>query len=108
MAKKVDITSKLEMDGNPYLVVGDKELEVNADAGTVLMLMGKYGDAGEQTTKDVLEMYELIFPEDARADIKEMKLSFADLRTIIQEGIKLILGEDEEENSGEIQTPVMI
>lgn len=107
MAKKVDITSKLEMDGNPYLIVGNKELEVNADAATMLVLMGKYGDAGEQTTKDVLEMYELIFSETARADIKEMKLSFTDLRTIIQEGIKLIIGEGEEENPGEMQTPVM-
>ena len=36
MSKIVNITEKLEMDGNPYLVIKDEKLEVNADAATML------------------------------------------------------------------------
>ena len=36
MAKIVNITDKLEMDGNPFLVIKDEKLEVNADAATML------------------------------------------------------------------------
>ena len=42
MAKKVNITEKLELDGNPSLIIGKEELEVNADAATILKIMGKY------------------------------------------------------------------
>ena len=40
MAKKVNITEKLELDGNPSLIIGKEELEVNADAATMLKIMG--------------------------------------------------------------------
>ena len=40
MAKIVDITDKLSFDGNPKLVIKGKELEVNADAPTMLKVMG--------------------------------------------------------------------
>ena len=40
MAKKIDITEKLSFEENPRLVVKGKELEVNADAATVLEIMG--------------------------------------------------------------------
>ena len=39
MAKVVDITSKLEFDGNPKLRIKDKEIEVIADAPTMLKVM---------------------------------------------------------------------
>lgn len=106
MAKKINITDKLEMNGNPFLVVGEKELEVNGDAATVLVLMDRYGEAKQQTVRDVLDMYEIIFPEKTRETITEMHLSFNDLKTIIQEGMNLIVGDGEE--LGENQTPTMI
>ena len=34
MARKVDITDKLTFEGNPSLLIKDKELEVNSDAPT--------------------------------------------------------------------------
>lgn len=40
MAKIVDITDKLSFDENPKLVIKGKELEVNADAPTMLKVMG--------------------------------------------------------------------
>ena len=39
MARKIDITDKLTFDGNPVLVIKGKELEVNADAPTMLKVM---------------------------------------------------------------------
>ena len=44
MSKIVNITEKLELDGNPFLLIKDEKLEVNADAATMLKLMGKYGE----------------------------------------------------------------
>lgn len=52
MAKTVDITEKLNMDGNPVIVIKNKKLEVNADAATVLKLMDVIGD-GAGTPKQV-------------------------------------------------------
>ena len=41
MARKVDITDKLSFEGNPSLVIKGKALEVNADAPTMLKVMGQ-------------------------------------------------------------------
>ena len=40
MAKIIDITDKLTFDGNPSLKIRGKVLEVNADAPTMLKVMG--------------------------------------------------------------------
>ena len=50
MAKTIDITDKLAFDENPKLVVKGKELEVNADATTVLKIMGILGDGDNMQT----------------------------------------------------------
>ena len=72
MAKTVDITEKLNMDGNPVIVIKNKKLEVNADAATVLKLMDVIGD-GAGTPKQVSNMYDLLFSEKARKTIEELK-----------------------------------
>lgn len=104
MAKIVNITDKLEMDGNPYLVIKDEKLEVNADAATMLKIMGKYGEIeeSEATPKDILELYDLMFPEESRMKIEKLKLSFNDLTVVVMEAQKLITGAEETE--GESQT----
>lgn len=105
MAKVVNITDKLEMDGNPFLVIGNEKLEVNADAATMLKLMGKYGDmeGSEATPKDILDLYDLMFPKGSQKKIEKLKLSFHDLTVIVMEAQKLITGA-EEEPEGEAQT----
>ena len=72
MAKSVNITDKLEMDGNPFLVIKNESLEVNADAATMLKLMGKYGEmqADEATPKDILDLYDLMFPKESQEKIE--------------------------------------
>lgn len=95
MAKIVDITDKLAFDENPKLIVKGKELEVNADASTVLMIMGTLGDGENVQPSDVVKMYELIFNETDRKKIDKMKLQFADFQTLVFSAISLITGEEE-------------
>ena len=107
MSKIVNITEKLEMDGNPYLVIKDEKLEVNADAATMLKIMGKYGEIeqSEAPPKDILDLYDLMFPEESRMKIEKLKLSFNDLTVVVMEAQKLITGAEETE--GESQTHTM-
>lgn len=99
MSKSVNITEKLELDGNPFLLIKDEKLEVNADAATMLKLMGKYGEmeASEATPKDILDLYDLMFPKESQKKIEKLKLSFKDLTVLVEEAQKLITGEDEPE-----------
>ena len=107
MAKKVNITEKLELDGNPSLIIGKEELEVNADAATMLKIMGKNSEFTSEnaTAKDILDLYNLMLPEESQEKIEKMKLSFNDLTTIVMEAQKLIVGE--EETAGEALTHTM-
>ena len=100
MAKVVNITDKLELEGNPHLVIKDEELEVNADAAT----MGKYAefDSEAATPKDILDLYNLMFPVESQKKIEKLKLSFTDLTTVVMEAQKLITGEEDTE--GELPT----
>ena len=96
MSKIVNITEKLELDGNPFLLIKDEKLEVNADAATMLKLMGKYGEM-EASPKDILDLYDLMFPKESQKKIEKLKLSFKDLTVLVEEAQKLITGEDEPE-----------
>lgn len=97
MAKVVNITDKLELEGNPHLVIKDEELEVNADAATMLKIMGKYAefDSDAATPKDILDLYNLMFPVESQKKIEKLKLSFTDLATVVMEAQKLITGEED-------------
>nr|DAP78022.1 MAG TPA: hypothetical protein [Caudoviricetes sp.]DAZ13291.1 MAG TPA: hypothetical protein [Caudoviricetes sp.] len=95
MSKIVDITDKLAFDENPKLVIKGKELEVNADAATVLKIMGILGDGDNVQPSDVVKMYELIFGDTDRKKIDKMKLQFSDFQTLVFSAISLITGEEE-------------
>lgn len=92
MAKIVDITEKLTFDENPKLLIKGKELEVKADAPTVLKVMSLM-DSDSPGVKEIVNAYELILPEKSRKEIDKMNLSFGDLIVVIQEAIQLIIGE---------------
>lgn len=91
MARVVDITSKLEFDGNPKLRIKDKEIEVNADAPTMLKVMNLVGD--DPTPKEVIALYNLVFPEESRKVLDDMKLNFADLITVVEAAVSVISGD---------------
>lgn len=109
MAKKVDITEKLELDANPCLIIQGEELEVNADAATVLKIMGMFKDAKSNENEMsqaqyTLKMYNLIFPPKSQKLIEEKKLSFADLQRVIEAAMDLIHGDDEPEGEDQTRT----
>lgn len=93
MGKVVDITDKLTFDGNPKLKIKGKELEINADAPTMLKVMALMGNENPGIP-EILETYNLMFTEKSRQEIVDLKLGFNDLVTVIQEGVALITGED--------------
>ena len=95
MAKIIDITEKLTFEGNPSLVIRGKHLEVNADAPTQLKVMGLMGGA-EPGVNEILETYDLMFPEKSKKEIEKLKLGFNDLIVVVQEAVGLIIGEDEQ------------
>lgn len=95
MSKVADITDKLTFDGNPKLKIKDKELEVNADAPTMLKIMSiMAADGSGIKTECIGEAYELVFPEASRKEINDMKLNVEDWMTVIEEAMTLITGED--------------
>ena len=95
MAKVVDITDKLSFEGNPSLAIKGKHLEVNADAPTMLKVMGLMGGA-EPGVNEILETYDVMFPEKSKKEIEKLKLGFNDLIVVVQEAVGLIIGEDEQ------------
>lgn len=92
MAKVVDITDKLSFDENPKLKIRDKEIEVAADAPTLLKVMGLLGNE-QPGPKEIMEAYNLMFPEKSRKEIDKMKPIFSDLLTIIQEAVSVATGD---------------
>ena len=96
MAKVIDITEKLNFEENPVLKSGTIEAEVNADAETVLRLIGLFSQNTDREA--IMQGLELIFkPDDIRAicNLKKngKKLSANSLMTIIQEAMALVMGE---------------
>ena len=99
MAKKIDITDKLEFEENPVMQVGTLEVEVKADAETMLRIMGVFTNNSD--LQAVSEAMNLIFaPEDVEkiCELKKggKKLSAKSLMTIVHEAMGLVMGEDEE------------
>lgn len=100
MAKVVNITDKLEFEANPIMAIGTLEVEVHADAETMLRLMEVF--AKESELEAVGKAMDLIFdPEDVKAicNLKRngKKLSAKSLMVIVQEAMNLVMGESEGE-----------
>ncbi|MFT4107744.1 MAG: hypothetical protein QM657_18475 [Lacrimispora sp.] len=89
MAKMIDITEKLTFDGNPSLIIKGKKLEVNADAPTMLRIMAlmSVNDIGP---KEVVEIYDMIFPDKSKKEVEKLGLNFNDLIIVVQEAVELI------------------
>lgn len=93
--RKVDITDKLSFEENPVIVVKGKEFEINADAETMLLIMGDFKNNTQ--TEAVLLAYDRLFSKKSREEIAKMKLPFKDLQTIIETAMQLANGADEGE-----------
>lgn len=99
MSKIVNITDKLNFEENPALQIGEMQVEVHADAETVLRLMGTFKDKDEADINTVTEMMGLLFDPEAVEQLCAMKkdgkkLSAKFLMVIVQEAMNLVMGED--------------
>lgn len=95
MARVMDITEKLTFDGNPKLVIRGKEIEVNADAPTMLKVMALMGN-DDPGAKDIMDAYDLLFPDKSKKEIDKLKLGFQDFIVLVQEAVQLVVGGDGE------------
>jgi hypothetical protein len=100
MAKRIDITDKLCFEENPVLEIGTLDVEVKADAETMLRLMGVFSEKVE--LEAVGEALNLIFaPEDVEAicnlERNGRKLSAKSLMTIVEAAMSLVMGDEQGE-----------
>lgn len=103
MAKIIDITERLESNENPRIKIGNKEYEVNADAPTVLKIMGMMQE--DDFEAHVLDAFNLLFSSKTRKELEKQKLSFRNMMTVIQVSMRLATGADDEEDAeGEAMT----
>lgn len=91
MAKVIDITDKLTFEGNPSLMIKGKKLEVNADAPTMLKVMGLMG-CDNPGIDEILKTYDMMFPDKSKKEIEKLGLGFNDLIVVVQEAVGLIVG----------------
>lgn len=96
MAKRTDITEKLNFNENPIIVIKNEKMEVNADAPTILKIMGIMGDGENISPQSIVQMYELLFSKKDRKKIDELHLNFADFQVLITSAIELVTGENTE------------
>lgn len=102
MAKVVDITDKLYFGENPKLMIKGEEIEVNSDAPTLIKVMGKV--SGDPGMEEVVDAYNLIFPEESREKLVRLGLKFNGLMTVIQEAIALVTDDTVEEGNAQTRT----
>lgn len=99
MAKVIDITDKLKFDENPRISLNGKEYEVNADAETVLKVMGAVKSG---SYPQMIGSLYLMFNEEDLQEICAMKkggkkLSGKALTAILNTAVGLVMNNDDEE-----------
>lgn len=102
MSKLIDITDKLNFEEKPSVRVKNVDLEINNDAVSMLKVAALFED-GNGKSKDVIEMYHLLFDESEREKIEKLKLNMHDFNALISESAKIATGDLTDE--GEVQTP---
>lgn len=102
MSKLIDITDKLNFEEKPSVRVKNVDLAINNDAVSMLKVAALFED-GNGKSKDVIEMYHLLFDESEREKIEKLKLNMLDFNALISESAKIATGDLTDE--GEVQTP---
>jgi hypothetical protein len=102
MSKLIDITDKLNFEEKPSVRVKNVDLAINNDAVSMLKVAALFED-GNGKSKDVIEMYHLLFDESEREKIEKLKLNMHDFNALINESVKIATGNLTDE--GEAQTP---
>ena len=92
--KKYDITDKLAFNENPVIKIKDLEIEIDADAKTVLQV----GIAMEKddSFETLLMAYNTLFSESDRKKIEKLKLKGAPFMQFVNAAVILAMGGDPE------------
>lgn len=96
MAKKIDITEKLNFEEKPVIVIKGTEIEVNDDAMTMLKIMAKMDDAGNVSPAVLAEMAEMLFTEQGKKNLDSLGLTMRDYSVVIETAMDMITGDGEE------------
>ena len=99
MSKIIDITDKLNFEEAPKLKVKNVEISLNDDAVTMLKVMQKIGN--DVSPADIIEVYNLMIPEEDRKKIDKLELNFKDFQTFVKAAISTVTGMDMDEESAE-------
>ena len=102
MSKLIDITDKLNFEEKPSVRVKNVDLAINNDAVSMLKVAALFED-GNGKSKDVIEMYHLLFDESEREKIEKLQLNMHDFNVLISVSSKIATGDLTDE--GEVQTP---
>ena len=102
MSKLIDITDKLNFEEKPSVRVKNVDLAINNDAVSMLKVAALFED-GNGKSKDVIEMYHLLFDESEREKIEKIKLNMHVFISLISESAIIASGDLTDE--GEVQTP---
>lgn len=97
MSKVVDITERLKFEENPAIEIRGKKYEINADATTMIEVMGEVGDGENISPASISKLCSLIFTPKAQKDLEKLHLKFEDYSTVVECAIDLIAGGDESE-----------
>lgn len=105
MSKIIDITEKLNFEEKPIIKVKDVEIAANNDAVTMLKAIAVFDDKDKKIdVNGILTLYKLLFDEENRQKIENLKLSMEDFSTLIIESAQLLIN-GEEPDEGETPTP---
>lgn len=97
MARSVDLTGKLGMDGKPTISIGGTVLEVQNGAREVLRIMEMVGDDGDMSPADMLKAEEILLGKEGSRELGKLALSFADYTTVLTTALELAAGSAEGE-----------
>lgn len=100
MTKRINITDKLCFEENPVMEIETLDVEVRADAETMLRLMGVFTEKTElEAVGEALNL--IFFPQDVEAicnlERNGKKLSAKSLMTIVQAAMSLVMGDEQGE-----------
>lgn len=106
MSKIIDITDKLNFEERPQIKIKDTVVNVNDDAISMLKVTAIFEDANDNNikTSSLLNIYELLFDDEARAKIDKLHLSIKDFTTLIKETASQIINTGNG-TEGETTTP---
>ena len=92
--KVIDITEKLNFAEKPKIIIRDAEITINDTAVTVLKIMPKVSKKNIDPG-DVLDIINMLVPEEEMQKLERLNLSFEDFMTFIEAAISLVTGADD-------------